>query len=1148
MKWNRISGYLVLITLIFAMVGAVEAAEYDYYIDSDLDMWVTVSLEPYETENLYFHKTPGFSPDETAVFGTDLEAFYPFEGNAHDVTSNGHDGTVYTAQLTTDRNGNPNSSYDFASQSYIDTGDTLMQQGPFTYSFWVETIEEWQDGDRDSNARTGWASYKDGASFCRVGYGCSGTALGHYSNWNTGWHQKVITYVGGNWQVYYDGSLKGSENSQLFTQGNDNWMIGRGDVSVPSYGNGKRDEIRIYTRVLNATEISNLYVETPPSVFITESLGIYNVTITNNINSEINNYQIRMPGSQVGVNSQDESWFIDDIPLLSNDTDLVIYPEDIIFSDETPLRFETIIITAIFHNLLDVSPPEIYVEFYDGHPIGGNLIGNDTIYNIRNDSYFAQTSWIAQEGDHDIYVYLDPNNEIIEADEENNLAFKQITVLPPFDIMITDDDVALTNYEPEANQDIMALAMLHNVENRATGDFTVTFLLDNATVIDEQVTSLNALQTKTLTTNFEAEEGYHEVFVYADYYDVVEEMNEDNNVGITAYNASPGPEPEVQCGDTITEDTVLTEDLSCTGVGLIIGADDITLDCNGYKISGDNLGGDEGIELDGKDNVVIKNCEIEGFYVGIFAHAGSDHNLIKNNYVHDTSNVGIYAYGEDGSHEGNTIHNNTIIRTVGGMIVNQGSNTEVSYNTIEDMSYYGLLLSYGTTDNTIHHNYVENCTTRGVWDRGDGDNLYYANVLKNNPTNAYEEVNGNHWNNSIEGNDWDDFESNAGYPTHYVIDGSGNGIDWKPVGAIVEDPWDHKIPLYIYNSAGDQTDYQIRIDLNSSNLNQTFNWSNNGEDIRFTDSNDDPIYFWIENFDPMQEEAIVWVKVPFLADENIIYMLYGNDEAVSASDGPNTWIFYDEITEGDTSWIGWGSPIGVISTDFGNPAPSLKGNGDGSYGSGIGKNEAWDVSEGRILTMDYYSSTGGVGREGGCGLSRINASSHTSSGLDSYDVAYIGFMQPPSPAYRDEVFFMVWNGTHEKVVCSWSAAEGNWYKMTYKIAPDYAGVEIYQDDEFKCQTDTLAPLPGYLYCAGHDPNRYGDNFRYGKQVYPEPVVSFEQQETPTCTDTDGGFVIDVYGSIVCDYSVVASDQCSGTQSLWVHEYTTDGYTYNYTSV
>ena len=44
----------------------------------------------------------------------------------------------------------------------------------------------------------------------------------------------------------------------------------------------------------------------------------------------------------------------------------------------------------------------------------------------------------------------------------------------------------------------------------------------------------------------------------------------------------------VSCGDTITADTTLDSDLiDCPNNGIVIGADDITLDLNGHRIDGD---------------------------------------------------------------------------------------------------------------------------------------------------------------------------------------------------------------------------------------------------------------------------------------------------------------------------------------------------------------------------------------------------------------------------------------------------------------------------------------------------------------------------------------------------------------------------------
>ncbi|PJA10142.1 hypothetical protein COX67_05425, partial [Candidatus Falkowbacteria bacterium CG_4_10_14_0_2_um_filter_36_22] len=40
------------------------------------------------------------------------------------------------------------------------------------------------------------------------------------------------------------------------------------------------------------------------------------------------------------------------------------------------------------------------------------------------------------------------------------------------------------------------------------------------------------------------------------------------------------------CGDTVTASTTLSGDLTCTGHGLVVGADNITIDGGNYTITG----------------------------------------------------------------------------------------------------------------------------------------------------------------------------------------------------------------------------------------------------------------------------------------------------------------------------------------------------------------------------------------------------------------------------------------------------------------------------------------------------------------------------------------------------------------------------------
>jgi hypothetical protein len=67
-----------------------------------------------------------------------LVAYYPFNGNANDVSGNGHHGTVNAAILAEDRFGNPDSAYDFdGDNDYIWLGD-IPSANAMTIAAWIQ--------------------------------------------------------------------------------------------------------------------------------------------------------------------------------------------------------------------------------------------------------------------------------------------------------------------------------------------------------------------------------------------------------------------------------------------------------------------------------------------------------------------------------------------------------------------------------------------------------------------------------------------------------------------------------------------------------------------------------------------------------------------------------------------------------------------------------------------------------------------------------------------------------------------------------------------------------------------------------------------------------------------------------------------------
>jgi len=103
-------------------------------------------------------------------------------------------------------------------------------------------------------------------------------------------------------------------------------------------------------------------------------------------------------------------------------------------------------------------------------------------------------------------------------------------------------------------------------------------------------------------------------------------------------------------------------------------------------------------------------------------------------------------------------------------------------------------------------------------------------------------------------------------------------------------------------SGSNWTDYPVLIELDSTNFDFTHTQTN-GKDVRFTNANENLLYFWIERWDTLTKKARVWVNVPsIIANSSIeIYMYYGNDSCPSASNGENTFDLFDHFDSLDTN-------------------------------------------------------------------------------------------------------------------------------------------------------------------------------------------------------------------------------------------------------
>ena len=108
--------------------------------------------------------------------------------------------------------------------------------------------------------------------------------------------------------------------------------------------------------------------------------------------------------------------------------------------------------------------------------------------------------------------------------------------------------------------------------------------------------------------------------------------------GVTAASGQ-SPPAGLRCGDTITADTVLDRDLTaCPSNGIVIGADNITLDLNGHTISGDGKPVrrcpqrqpcDFGVFNDRHDGVTVRNGSLHRFGVGVLIGGVRGNRLVE---------------------------------------------------------------------------------------------------------------------------------------------------------------------------------------------------------------------------------------------------------------------------------------------------------------------------------------------------------------------------------------------------------------------------------------------------------------------------------------------------------------------------------------
>ena len=207
---------------------------------------------------------------ESGGSGNGLIAYYPFNGNAHDSTGHGYNGTNHGVVFVADRFSLPGKAAHFSggSSSYITTSNTgnIALNDTFSVCFWIKYENGGIIIEKDivGTVNTDWHIDCDGSG--KIGFRV-GTAATFYTDGSVNdnvWHSIVLLRNRSNGiiRMYIDGQLDRQISGQ--TQN----LTGTANINIGAWENptsfnggftGSLDDVRFYTRELTESEIQLLY-------------------------------------------------------------------------------------------------------------------------------------------------------------------------------------------------------------------------------------------------------------------------------------------------------------------------------------------------------------------------------------------------------------------------------------------------------------------------------------------------------------------------------------------------------------------------------------------------------------------------------------------------------------------------------------------------------------------------------------------------------------------------------------------------------------------------------------------------------------------------------------------------------------------------
>jgi parallel beta-helix repeat protein len=265
------------------------------------------------------------------------------------------------------------------------------------------------------------------------------------------------------------------------------------------------------------------------------------------------------------------------------------------------------------------------------------------------------------------------------------------------------------------------------------------------------------------------------------------------------------PAREGTCAMRVSESFTLANDMNCSGDGMVVVSDNITVDLGGHTLTGPGMGPQTwplpqldsvGVRVGGHTGVTIRNGKTTAFSTGIYfidmvSSSIESVTTLRNRfgfYIHASQKI--------------TVKDSDVEFNIYGLHLQNSDDCVLTNNLLARQTYnspggYGLYMAVSSR-NRITENTIDSNINWGIWFSDAKENvIFHNNVVGNNPPVSDNTEGSNVWydKQSKEGNWWADYKGKDGDndsigDSPYPILGPGGMVD--PYPFVAKDGWKTK--------------------------------------------------------------------------------------------------------------------------------------------------------------------------------------------------------------------------------------------------------------------------------------------------------------------------------------------------------------------